>query len=232
MSEFSNFGLLEVKFVHIPRLFHARSWSEEKAADLNRVNRRSSIENVLDRLSKQEPPEFIMSRYTMEPLNVQIRESDLEESFFVADEDTDSPLKKDTASCVELKHIPTNEIVKIQNFRVLELNRKLARLILAEKVDLITNGKNSVVHKFHQRRAEVAEMEKEKRAERANLMNRNNSRFGRKFSGGRNQFGRNQYGGNQFGDRNDRRSFGGGQRNKYRNRRQENNMWSDYWDEE
>ena len=84
----------------------------------------------------------------------------------------------------------------MQNFRVLELNRKLARLVLAEKVDLHINGANSVVHQYAEKRREVEEIEKQKRGEKAIQKQRRqndwNSGFGRKFANRSDSFGRSQ----------------------------------------
>ncbi|ENN73976.1 hypothetical protein HUJ04_001575 [Dendroctonus ponderosae] len=49
-----------------------------------------------------------------------------------------------TCSCVLLKHIPTGLVVKCQETRFLEQNRKRARLNLLTKLDIHLNGENSV----------------------------------------------------------------------------------------
>ncbi|KAL1854785.1 hypothetical protein Daus18300_011381 [Diaporthe australafricana] len=48
-----------------------------------------------------------------------------------------------TNSAVQLKHIPTGIVVKCQDTRSREQNRKLAREHLAEKIDDLLNGDNS-----------------------------------------------------------------------------------------
>ncbi|KAK7741050.1 hypothetical protein SLS53_005115 [Cytospora paraplurivora] len=48
-----------------------------------------------------------------------------------------------TNSAVQLKHIPTGIVVKCQDTRSREQNRKLAREHLAEKIDDLLNGENS-----------------------------------------------------------------------------------------
>ncbi|KAI3400829.1 hypothetical protein diail_1518 [Diaporthe ilicicola] len=48
-----------------------------------------------------------------------------------------------TNSAVQLKHIPTGIVVKCQDTRSREQNRKLAREHLAEKIDDLINGENS-----------------------------------------------------------------------------------------
>lgn len=48
-----------------------------------------------------------------------------------------------TNSAVQLKHIPTGIVVKCQDTRSREQNRKLAREHLAEKIDDLLNGEQS-----------------------------------------------------------------------------------------
>lgn len=48
-----------------------------------------------------------------------------------------------TNSAVQLRHIPTNIVIKCQETRSRTQNRKLAREILAAKVDLFLNGDKS-----------------------------------------------------------------------------------------
>lgn len=54
-----------------------------------------------------------------------------------------SVLQNKTNSAVQLKHIPTGIVVKCQETRSREQNRKLARQHLAEKIDDLVNGENS-----------------------------------------------------------------------------------------
>ncbi|XP_050304652.1 mitochondrial translation release factor in rescue [Anthonomus grandis grandis] len=49
-----------------------------------------------------------------------------------------------TCSCLLLKHIPTGIVVKCQETRFLEKNRKRARELLVKKLDNHFNGENSV----------------------------------------------------------------------------------------
>ncbi|KUI71681.1 hypothetical protein VM1G_07322 [Cytospora mali] len=62
-----------------------------------------------------------------------------------------------TNSAVQLKHIPTGIVVKCQDTRSREQNRKLAREHLAEKIDDLLNGENS-------RSAIVAKLKAKKKA--------------------------------------------------------------------
>lgn len=54
-----------------------------------------------------------------------------------------TPEQNKTNSAVQLKHIPTGIVVKCQDTRSREQNRKLARQHLAEKIDDLLNGENS-----------------------------------------------------------------------------------------
>ena len=48
-------------------------------------------------------------------------------------------------NCVVLKHIPTGIIVKCHQQRLLQQNRKLARKLMLERLDLHFNGPDSIV---------------------------------------------------------------------------------------
>ncbi|CAH1168398.1 unnamed protein product [Phyllotreta striolata] len=49
-----------------------------------------------------------------------------------------------TSSCVVLKHLPTGIVVKCQETRYLEQNKKIARELLLTKVDNFINRENSI----------------------------------------------------------------------------------------
>jgi protein subunit release factor B len=62
-----------------------------------------------------------------------------------------------TASAVQLKHIPTGIVVKSQATRSREQNRKIARELLAERLDVLENGHKSrkfIVEGFKKKRAD------------------------------------------------------------------------------
>lgn len=65
-----------------------------------------------------------------------------------------------TNSAVQLKHLPTGIVVKCQETRSRDQNRRLARQNLAEKIDDLINGENS-------RSAIVAKMMARKKASAA-----------------------------------------------------------------
>lgn len=79
------------------------------------------------------------------------------------------PCQNKTNSAVQLKHIPTGIVVKCQETRSREQNRKLARQHLAEKIDDLLNGENSrsaVVAKILARKKASA-LKKSRRKHRA-----------------------------------------------------------------
>lgn len=64
-----------------------------------------------------------------------------------------------TASAVQLKHIPTGIVVKSQATRSREQNRKIARELLAAKLDILANGEQSrtaIVGSVKKKRADSA----------------------------------------------------------------------------
>ena len=52
-------------------------------------------------------------------------------------------MKNKTSSAVQLKHIPTGIVVKVQDTRSQQQNRKLARQKLAERIDDLEKGEDS-----------------------------------------------------------------------------------------
>jgi protein subunit release factor B len=68
-----------------------------------------------------------------------------------------SSLQNKTASAVQLKHIPTGIVVKSQATRSREQNRKIARELLAERLDVLNNSEKSrknIVETFKKKRAD------------------------------------------------------------------------------
>nr|XP_004668506.2 mitochondrial translation release factor in rescue [Jaculus jaculus]XP_044988805.1 mitochondrial translation release factor in rescue [Jaculus jaculus] len=68
-----------------------------------------------------------------------------------------------TNNCVVLKHVPSGIVVKCHQTRSVNQNRKLARKILQEKVDVFYNGEKSAVYKERQE-AQKKKQERKKRA--------------------------------------------------------------------
>ncbi|NXE53491.1 CL065 factor, partial [Casuarius casuarius] len=95
-----------------------------------------------------------------------LNEADLKEQFVRGDGPGGQATNK-TSNCVVLKHIPTGIVIKCHQTRSVEQNRKIAREILQEKVDLFYKGEDSDVFK-EKKAAEKKKQEKKRRA-RENL---------------------------------------------------------------
>jgi len=81
----------------------------------------------------------------------------------------DIELQNKTSSAVQLKHISTGLVLKVQATRSRTQNRKIARQMLAERVELIEKGKESraaVVQEVKRKRKSSA-VKKSKRKYRA-----------------------------------------------------------------
>lgn len=91
-----------------------------------------------------------------------IREDDLEEKFIHSGGKGGQNVNK-VATCVYLKHRPTNIEVKCQKERFQSLNRFLARRYLTEKIESLILGKKSE----KQRQIEKIRRQKRKRSKRA-----------------------------------------------------------------
>ncbi|CAH1972919.1 unnamed protein product [Acanthoscelides obtectus] len=70
-------------------------------------------------------------------------EKDLEETYVRGSGPGGQKINK-TSSCVVLKHLPSGIVVKNQETRFLEQNRKRARAILVKKLDNLINGEHSI----------------------------------------------------------------------------------------
>src|SRR6516162_7153978 len=110
----------------------------------------------------------------MEALGV--RESDLEETFVRSGGHGGQNVNK-TATCVQLRHVPTGLQVKCQSTRQQGLNRFLARRLLLDKIEALKTG-----HVAAQRAAiEKIRRQKRRRSRRArNKMLDNKSRHANK----------------------------------------------------
>lgn len=85
-----------------------------------------------------------------------ILESDITEAFLKGTGPGGQKINK-TSSAVQLKHLPTGLVIKCQETRSRSQNRKIARRILAERIELMTMGDQS-------RAALKAERDKKKKA--------------------------------------------------------------------
>ncbi|XP_022373156.1 probable peptide chain release factor C12orf65 homolog, mitochondrial [Enhydra lutris kenyoni] len=91
-----------------------------------------------------------------------LEERDLEEQF-VKGHGPGGQATNKTSNCVVLRHIPSGIVIKCHQTRSVDQNRKLARKILQEKLDIFYNGENSLVYKEKQE-AERKKQERKKRA--------------------------------------------------------------------
>ncbi|KAB5563208.1 peptidyl-tRNA hydrolase domain protein, partial [Coniochaeta sp. 2T2.1] len=85
-------------------------------------------------------------------------EDDIEECFIHGSGPGGQKINK-TASAVQLKHIPTGLVVKSQATRSREQNRKIARELLAAKLDVMANGEQSrtiIIGNYKKKRADSA----------------------------------------------------------------------------
>ncbi|XP_030075427.1 mitochondrial translation release factor in rescue [Microcaecilia unicolor] len=89
------------------------------------------------------------------PLN----ESELQEQF-VRGHGPGGQATNKTNNCVVLKHVPSGIVVKCHQTRSVDMNRKRARTILQEKVDLFYKGENSEIY---QQKQEASRKKQEKR---------------------------------------------------------------------
>lgn len=95
-------------------------------------------------------------------LALQINESDLQEKFILGSGSGGQKINK-TSSCVWLKHLPSNIIIKCQESRSQEDNRYYARRRLCEKIEMqILNEKSKI-----KKEQEKIRRQKRKRSKRA-----------------------------------------------------------------
>ena len=83
----------------------------------------------LTKLAARKPPPVLL-------------ESDLEESFIKGSGPGGQKINK-TSNCVQLKHTPTGIVIKCQETRSREENRRIARRLLVRKLDVMENGEDS-----------------------------------------------------------------------------------------
>ena len=77
---------------------------------------------------------------------ISIIDSDLRETFIKGRGPGGQKINK-TNNCVQLLHIPTGIIINCQETRDLQSNRKIARKMLKDKLDLLLNGNQSKLGK-------------------------------------------------------------------------------------
>lgn len=91
-----------------------------------------------------------------------LNEDDLEEQF-VRGSGPGGQATNKTSNCVVLKHVPTGIVVKCHQTRSVETNRKRAREILREKLDVSYKGEDSEIL-IRQKDAIQRKQEKRKKA--------------------------------------------------------------------
>lgn len=74
-------------------------------------------------------------------------EKDLEEKYMIGSGPGGQAVNK-TFNCIQLRHVPTNIIVKCHKHRMASWNRKEARKLLLDKLDEKLNGLNSVANQL------------------------------------------------------------------------------------
>ncbi|NXU49735.1 CL065 factor, partial [Turnix velox] len=97
---------------------------------------------------------------------LELTETELEEQF-VRGHGPGGQATNKTSNCVVLKHIPSGIVVKCHQTRSVEKNRKIAREILQEKVDLFYKGEDSDV--FKEKKALEKKKQEKKRKAKENL---------------------------------------------------------------
>ncbi|KZL83662.1 rf-1 domain-containing protein [Colletotrichum incanum] len=101
-------------------------------------------------------PSAALKKHEMPPRPKPPPDSEIEESYLKGSGPGGQKINK-TSSAVQLKHIPTGIVVKSQATRSRTQNRKIAREILAQKLDDLQNGEQS-------RSAIVGEVKRKKAA--------------------------------------------------------------------
>ncbi|KAE8292186.1 putative peptide chain release factor C12orf65-like protein, mitochondrial Precursor [Larimichthys crocea] len=91
-----------------------------------------------------------------------LNEDELEEQF-VRGSGPGGQATNKTSNCVVLKHIPTGIVVKCHQTRSVDINRKRARDIMREKLDVVYKGELSEVV-LKKKEAELRKHEKRKKA--------------------------------------------------------------------
>ncbi|KAL0943941.1 peptidyl-trna hydrolase domain protein [Colletotrichum truncatum] len=87
-------------------------------------------------------PTIALKKHEMPPRPKPPPDSEIEESYLKGSGPGGQKINK-TSSAVQLKHIPTGIVVKSQATRSRSQNRKIAREVLAQKLDDLRNGDQS-----------------------------------------------------------------------------------------
>lgn len=103
--------------------------------------------------------------YTLYPT---LKEEELEEDLVRGSGPGGQAVNK-TSNCVQLRHIPTNIVVKCHVHRITSRNREEARKMMLEKLDLHYNGERSVQSQIKQLEARRT-LEKKRRQQKTQTM--------------------------------------------------------------
>jgi protein subunit release factor B len=101
---------------------------------------------------------------TKKPKFPPLNESDLVENFIKGSGPGGQNVNKSN-NCCQLKHIPTGIVVAAHNSRELIENRKEARILLQQKIDLFYNKENSWLMQIEKERS-LEKQEKKKRSKK------------------------------------------------------------------
>lgn len=123
------------------------------------TNYKNNTPIVINKLNDIDNPVVIDENYTSaavytdkarikdNPIQIiSITDSDLRETFIKGRGPGGQKINK-TNNCVQLLHIPTGIIINCQETRDLQSNRKIARKMLRDKLDLLLNGNQSKLGK-------------------------------------------------------------------------------------
>uniref|UniRef100_A0A8C3VHJ0 Chromosome 12 open reading frame 65 n=1 Tax=Catharus ustulatus TaxID=91951 RepID=A0A8C3VHJ0_CATUS len=146
--------------MNVPSLFHF-------AFLLRGVQTPSWTQWILRKQQLLCPVPLLQAERKRNSLNLlELSEAELEEQFVRGDGPGGQATNK-TNNCVVLKHIPSGIVVKCHQTRSVEKNRKIAREILQEKVDLFYKGEDSDV--FREKKASEKQKQEKKRRAKENL---------------------------------------------------------------
>jgi len=98
-------------------------------------------------------------------LKFEVHEKDLREDFIKGFGPGGQKTNKSN-NCVVLKHLPTGLVVRVHDSRDQLVNRKLARKLLYERLDLLVNGETSTMARREQRILRSKERKRRRREQR------------------------------------------------------------------
>jgi protein subunit release factor B len=121
--------------------WHSRNGDTSMTFATTKAIRTLQSTNISTWLSRAYFPTTVQLEKALPPRR-KITDDEIEESFLKGSGPGGQKINK-TSSAVQLKHLPTGIVVKSQETRSREQNRKLARQVLGEKLDAIEKGEQS-----------------------------------------------------------------------------------------